>query len=173
MTFNDFLWLFTGIFLTFLLVRPFRPKRDIYAVETISILEDGGGSLTDISSLQSDNVAISLGFTITLNGSVYNVQRIGTKGLFGIKSYVVFDDYAAALAEFTNRDRLFLTYPVDGWNAHRVFLWTVAARSCNSVPSVLAKGTYGSRKLAETDYSALLKLYHPKLRPGPATASGS
>jgi hypothetical protein len=165
MTVNNVFWLLTGVVLAFAFVRPFRPQRDMYAVETVSILEEGGGSLTDISPLQSDSVVISTHFSITPNGSVYNIRRKGAQQLFGVKSFVVFDDYAAALAEFTSRDTLFLTHPVDGWNGHKVFLWAVSARSRSTVPSILAKGTYTNRKLAETDYSALLKLYRPKLKP--------
>ena len=50
MTVHSAFWRLTGVVLAFAFVHPFRPQRDMYAVETVSILEEDGGSLTDTSN---------------------------------------------------------------------------------------------------------------------------
>ena len=96
-------------------------------------------------------------FDVAPDGWGYVIRRKGQRQIFAYKGLVIFDDYAAARENFDKANR---SGPAEGWAGHQHLLWVVAASSRGAVPSRLLKGGGNPRRLAETDYRALLDMYH-------------
>jgi hypothetical protein len=123
-------------------------------------MEDAGGTLTDIDLISGGGDGMSLIYDITPNGQSYSLRRRGSSEVFATKAFDVFDGHAAARERFDKINGLFLTAPAQGRMGHRIFLWVVTGRNRDAIPSLFLEGKGNPRKLAETDYGALLKMYH-------------
>jgi hypothetical protein len=160
---TNLLWLLAGLVIAGWWFRHSGPMRDYYAVETVGIMDDAGGKLTDIDLISGGGVWRIM-YDVTPDGPwSYVIRRKGQRQVFASKGFAVFEDHAAARENFDKMNGLFLSVPAQGWIAHRIFLWAVAARNRGAVPGLLLKGSGNPRKLAETDYRALLAMYHKPL----------
>lgn len=148
---NNFEWFLAGVAITgFLCWWHWWSLRDYYVVETVVIAADVGGKLSDIRGISGGVPGISSMYDLTPHRGGYTVRRKGQQQVFGSKTFAIFDDYAAAKANFDCTNSLFLS-GYDQRAAHTVFLWAVTARNRRAVSSVLLKAGGNPRKLAETN----------------------
>jgi hypothetical protein len=153
------LWLVAGGIISWFIFG--RPKRDFYIVELVTITGDAGGKLSDIEFVAGSVARYR--YDLTPNGSGgYAVRLKGQKELFAVKSFDIFDDHAAARQKFDNLNNLFMNAHSGAYVAHRVFLWVVTARNRADASSRIVKSAGTPRKIMETDYPALLKMYRPE-----------
>jgi hypothetical protein len=155
---TNLVWLLAGLVIASWFRRS-ASKRDYYVVETVGVVEDAGGSLTDIDLISGGGDGMRVLYDVTPDGRSYSLRRRGQQQVFATKGFDVFDDHAAAREKFDKINGLFLSVPAPGWTAHRIFLWVVTGRNRNAIPGLLLKGSGNPRKLAETDYGVLLTMY--------------
>ncbi len=157
---TDVLWLIAGSAITGYWLIYSGPNRYYYVIDTVVIFNEALGKLTDIDLIAGGGDGMRLLYDVVPNGRGYFVRQKGQGRNFATKNLDVFDSHAAAKQRFDKIDGLFLEADAQGRAAHRIFLWTVMARNRAAVPSLLLKRNGDPRKLAETDYRALLALYH-------------
>lgn len=156
---TNLLWLLAGVAIAAWWFRRSSTKQDYYVVETVGIMDDVEAGLSEIGLISGGSVGMSVLYDVTRDGRNYAVRRKGQQQIVANKSFEVFDDYAAAREKFDQIDRLFLSVRTPGWAAHKILLWTVTAGNRDAVPELLVRANGNQRKLAETDYASLLKMY--------------
>jgi len=134
-------------------------EHDYYIVETIAIMAASGGSLSDALSISRTGAGISAWYDVTCDGETYLLCRKGEKKTFATKRFELFDNHGAALQRFELIDRLHLGGSVDVWSGHTVILWAALGKKREAIPNMIIKGEVRPRKLMETKYSALHRLY--------------
>lgn len=156
----NILWALAGVLALVWWFQRSQLKRDYYVVETVSIIGDVGGAITDIEGVSGGSLVMDVRYDVTLNGPTCALRRKNQREIFANKHFDVFDDHVAAKDYFVCQNELYLDSSQSRFLAvHRIILWAVTAVNRDSVPERLVKAKGNARRLAETDYSALLKMY--------------